>query len=171
MVRQKAITIYRGLSHLTRSLSRIVCRGQERPKGRKGTLRPDFQAYTRPRFFLKQKMSPQDAKRQLWGNPGIVSLRQFRDNEAWIQLGQESSRWITVERVEQFSMICLFYELFLMVRWESGPWHPSQPTQESTTSHLFFLTLSPLILFSPHRADPGTPPNQYRKVQRHTFSS
>ncbi len=42
MVRQKAITICRGLSHQTRSLSRIVCRGQEHPKGRKGTLRPDF---------------------------------------------------------------------------------------------------------------------------------
>ena len=38
MVRQKAITI---------------CRGQERPKGRKGTLRPDFQANARPRFFFK----------------------------------------------------------------------------------------------------------------------
>jgi hypothetical protein len=44
MVPQKAITICRGLSHPTRSLSRTVCRGQERPKGRKGALRPDFQA-------------------------------------------------------------------------------------------------------------------------------
>jgi hypothetical protein len=35
-------------------------------------------------------MSPQDTGRQLWGNPGIVSLRQFWDNDAWIQLGQES---------------------------------------------------------------------------------
>jgi hypothetical protein len=77
-------------SHPTRSLSRIVCRGQERPKGRKGTLRPDFQASTRPRIFVKKPMSPQDTRRQLWGNPDIVSLRQFRDNEAWIQLGQES---------------------------------------------------------------------------------
>ncbi len=40
-------------------------------------------------FFLKS-MSPQDKGRQLWGYPGIVSLRQFRDNEAWMQLGQES---------------------------------------------------------------------------------
>ncbi len=48
---QKAFNIYRGLSHHTRSLSRIVCRGRERPKGRKGTLRPDFQANTRPRIF------------------------------------------------------------------------------------------------------------------------
>jgi hypothetical protein len=37
MLVQKAITICRGLSHLTRPLSRIVCRGQERHKGRKGT--------------------------------------------------------------------------------------------------------------------------------------
>ncbi len=69
---------------------RIVCIGQERPKCRKGTLRPDFQANTRPSIFFKTPMSPQDAKRQLWKNPGIVSLKQFRDNEAWIQLGQES---------------------------------------------------------------------------------
>jgi hypothetical protein len=44
---------------------------QERPKGSKGTLRPDFQANTRPRIF-KKPMSPQDT-----GNPGIVRLRQF----------------------------------------------------------------------------------------------
>ncbi len=43
---QTAITICRELSHPTRSLSRIVCRGQEGPKGSKGTLRPDFQANT-----------------------------------------------------------------------------------------------------------------------------
>jgi hypothetical protein len=42
MVHQKAISICRGLSHPTRSHSRIVCRGQERHQGRKGTLRPDF---------------------------------------------------------------------------------------------------------------------------------
>ncbi len=90
MVRQKAITFCRELSHPTRSLSRIVCRGQEQPKGRKGTLRPDFQANNRPRMFYKKPMSPQDSGRQLWGNPGIGSLRQFRDNEAWIQLWQES---------------------------------------------------------------------------------
>ncbi len=69
------------LSHPTRSLSTIVCRGQERPKGSKGTLRPDFQANTRPRI-LKKPMSPKDTGRQLQGNPGIVSLRQFRENEA-----------------------------------------------------------------------------------------
>ncbi len=40
--------------------------------------------------FILKPMSPQDTGRQLWGNPGIVSLRQFRNNEAWIQLGQES---------------------------------------------------------------------------------
>jgi hypothetical protein len=46
-----AITICRDLSHQTKSLRRIVCRGQERHKGGKGTLRPDFQANTRPRIF------------------------------------------------------------------------------------------------------------------------
>jgi hypothetical protein len=40
-------------------------------------------------FFLKP-MSPQGTGRQLSGNAGIVSLRKFRDNEACIQLGQES---------------------------------------------------------------------------------
>jgi hypothetical protein len=35
-------------------------------------------------------MSPQDTGRKLQGNQGIVSLRQFRDNDAGIQLGQES---------------------------------------------------------------------------------
>ncbi len=59
VVRQKAITIIicRGLSHPTRSFSRIVCRGQERPKDRGGTLRPDFQANTALDlgFFLKSQ--------------------------------------------------------------------------------------------------------------------
>jgi hypothetical protein len=88
---QKAITIFRGLSYPTRSLSRRVCRGQERPKVRKGTLRPDFQANTRPSiFFLSRCHHARDTGRQLWGHPCIVSLRQFRDNVAWIQLGQES---------------------------------------------------------------------------------
>jgi hypothetical protein len=41
IVRQTA-NICRRLSHPTRSLSRKVCRGQERPRVRKGTLRPDF---------------------------------------------------------------------------------------------------------------------------------
>jgi hypothetical protein len=77
MVRQRAITI---------------CRGQEHPKGRKGTLRRhDFQANTRPRIFVKKPMSPQDTGIQLWGTRyTVVSLKQFRENEAWIQLGQES---------------------------------------------------------------------------------
>ncbi len=52
-------------SHPTRFLSRIVCRGQEGPKGRKGgTLRPDFQANTKSRIFLKL-ISPQDTRRRL----------------------------------------------------------------------------------------------------------
>ncbi len=38
-----------------KAFSRIVCRGQERPNGRMGTLRPDFQANTRPRIFLKSQ--------------------------------------------------------------------------------------------------------------------
>ncbi len=50
-----AITICRSLSHHTRSLSRIVCRVQEIRTGSKGTLRPDFQANTRPRIFLKSQ--------------------------------------------------------------------------------------------------------------------
>jgi hypothetical protein len=90
LVCQMAITICRGLSHPTSSLNRIVCGVQERPKGRKGTLRPDLQANTRPRIFFFKPMSQQDPGRQLWGNPGLVSLRQLWDNEAWIQLGQES---------------------------------------------------------------------------------
>jgi hypothetical protein len=55
MVRQTAISICRRLSHPTRSLSRKVCRGQEGPRGRKGILRPDFQANTRPRIFFKSQ--------------------------------------------------------------------------------------------------------------------
>jgi hypothetical protein len=50
-VRQTAITICSGQAHPTRLLSRIVCRGQEAPKGSKNTLRPDFQANTRPMLF------------------------------------------------------------------------------------------------------------------------
>ncbi len=50
-VSKTAITICSRLSHPTRSLSIIVCRGQEGPKGRKGTLRPDFQASNRPMIF------------------------------------------------------------------------------------------------------------------------
>jgi hypothetical protein len=46
--RQTDVIIGRGLSHPTRSLSKIVCRGQEDPIVSKGILRPDFQANTRP---------------------------------------------------------------------------------------------------------------------------
>jgi hypothetical protein len=56
-----AIIICRGLSHPTRSFSRIVCKG---PKGSKDTLRPDYLANTRPRilfFFLKSKCCSKDA--------------------------------------------------------------------------------------------------------------
>ncbi len=35
----------------------VVCRGQERLKGRKDTLRPDFQANTRPRIILKSQIT------------------------------------------------------------------------------------------------------------------
>ncbi len=55
---QRAVTPYR-------SPSRIVCRGQESPKGSKGTLWPDFQSNTRPRFIFKTPMSQQDTGRQL----------------------------------------------------------------------------------------------------------
>ncbi len=54
-VRQTVFIICRRLSHLTRSLSRIVCRGQEGPKGSKVTLRPNFQANTWPRIFFKSQ--------------------------------------------------------------------------------------------------------------------
>ena len=56
------ITICRGLSHPSRLLIIIVCRGQERPKGRKGTLRPEFQANTRPRIFYKANVTPRYRK-------------------------------------------------------------------------------------------------------------
>ncbi len=48
-----SITICSGMSHPPWSLSRIVCRVQEGPTASKGTLRPDFQANTRLRIFLK----------------------------------------------------------------------------------------------------------------------
>ncbi len=60
---QKSVIICSGLSQPTRSLSRIVYR-QEGPTGNKGTLRPDFQAKTRSRLFLKP-MSPQETGRRL----------------------------------------------------------------------------------------------------------
>ncbi len=85
MVCQKAITICRGLSHLTRSLSRIDCREQRSPKDRKGTLRPDFQASSTvdQGFFLKP-MSPQDIGRQLCRNPGIVSLKVHKREKFFV---------------------------------------------------------------------------------------
>jgi hypothetical protein len=56
--RETTITICSWLSHPTRSLSRIVCRGQEGPEGSNGTLRPNFQANTWLRFFkLKANVS------------------------------------------------------------------------------------------------------------------
>jgi hypothetical protein len=70
---QRALTV----SHLTSSLSRIVCRGQEGPKGSKDTLGPDFLDLL---IFLKP-MSPQDTERRLQGNQGIVSLRQILVND------------------------------------------------------------------------------------------
>ncbi len=90
VVGQTAITICRGLSHPTRSLSRIVCRGQQHPKAEKAPWGLISRPVLDLEFIFKKPMSPQDTGRQLWGNPGIVSLRQFRDNGAWIQLGQES---------------------------------------------------------------------------------
>ncbi len=55
-------------------------------------------------------MSPLDARRQLWGNPGIVSLRQFRDNEALIQLGQESplmsKKGLRYDKISSQNMQC-----------------------------------------------------------------
>ncbi len=71
------------LSHPTGLLSWIVCRGQECHKGRKGILRPDLLANTRPRIFFKKPMTPQDTGRQLWGTPGIVSLK-IHKHEIWI---------------------------------------------------------------------------------------
>jgi hypothetical protein len=53
------IAIYRELTRLTRSLSRIVCRGQEDHKGSKGTLWSDFQQIPDQVFF--KPMSSQDA--------------------------------------------------------------------------------------------------------------
>jgi hypothetical protein len=55
----------------------VVCRGQERPKIRKDTLRPDFQSNTRPRIFFKKPMSPQDPERQLWGNQAYSGRGKF----------------------------------------------------------------------------------------------
>jgi len=54
---QTTITICRMLSHPTRSLSRIVCREQERPKGRKGTLGPVSRQILDTGIFWKP-MSP-----------------------------------------------------------------------------------------------------------------
>jgi hypothetical protein len=45
-VQQMIIIISSGLPHPTRSLGRIVCRGQNGPEGSKGILKPDFHGYT-----------------------------------------------------------------------------------------------------------------------------
>jgi hypothetical protein len=64
---QRAVT-------LTRSLSRIVSRGQEGPKAAaKGLWRPHFQANIWPRVFF-MPMSPQETGRRLWGNPGTILI-------------------------------------------------------------------------------------------------
>ncbi len=71
-VRLTTITICRGLSHTTRSLSRIVLRGQF------GTLRPILQTQD---FFLKQ-MSPQDTVRQQYSqlnNFELMMSEYFQD--------------------------------------------------------------------------------------------
>jgi hypothetical protein len=44
-------------------------KGQEDPKSSTDTLRPDFQANTRPRIFLKPRL-PQDTGKRLYGKPG-----------------------------------------------------------------------------------------------------
>jgi hypothetical protein len=72
-----AITIRRGLTHPTRSLSRIVCRGQDCPECSKGTLRPDFQANTIPRIFYKANVTTRYRKTVV-RKQGIVNFRQFR---------------------------------------------------------------------------------------------
>ena len=97
---QRAVTPDQIIQH--NSLQRA-----EHPKGRKGTLRPDFQANTRSRIFFKKPMSPENTGRQLWGNPGIVSFGKFRDNEAWIQLGQESPL-MNKKRLNGLSRISIF---------------------------------------------------------------
>jgi hypothetical protein len=55
---QRAVTPNQ-ITHLKR-----VCRGQEHPKGRKGTLKPDFWASARPRVIFKKPISSQDTGRQ-----------------------------------------------------------------------------------------------------------
>ncbi len=110
IVLQKAITICRGLSHPTRSPSRTVCRGQKRPKGRKGTLRPDFQASTRPIYFFKANVTTRGKKTVVRKSRYNYSLRQFKDNEAWIQLGQESplmsKKGLRYDKISSQNMQC-----------------------------------------------------------------
>jgi hypothetical protein len=48
--------------HPTRSFNRIVYKGQEGPKGNRGTLRPGFHANRR---FFKKPLSPQESGRRL----------------------------------------------------------------------------------------------------------
>ncbi len=85
--------ISRGMSHQTRSLSRIVCRGQEGTKGSKGTLRPDFQANIKSRIFFKANVTTRNRK-TVARNPTIVSLWQFRFNDVWTLLGRRAHWWI-----------------------------------------------------------------------------
>ncbi len=59
------VTVLKQLTIMVRQRGITICRGQEHPKGRKGTLRHDFQANIRPRIFVKKPMSPQDTGIQL----------------------------------------------------------------------------------------------------------
>ena len=65
---------------ICRSLSRIVCRGQEVPKDCKGILRADFQANVTT-----------SNRKKVVRNLVIVRLRQFWVNDVWTLRGRESS--------------------------------------------------------------------------------
>ncbi len=65
---------------------RIVCRGQEGPKGSKSTLRPDLQASTWPRPFFKK---PTNRKKVVRKSSTIIS-RKFWVNNVWTLWGQDS---------------------------------------------------------------------------------
>ncbi len=130
MVRKKAITVCRGLSHTTRSLSRIVCRGQKRPKGRKGTW--GLISKPRPRNFFWKPMSPQDTGRQLWGNPGILSLRQFRDNEASLRGWGEDPNKTTAKNCGTLSSLYGVYAFQII----DQPWQTmSVPRKHISHAH------------------------------------
>jgi hypothetical protein len=87
--RKKTIAICRGQPHLSRSLNRIVCRGQKGPKGSKGILRPDFQANIRPLLFLKPVL-PKETGRRCKKILKTVSSRTFFIYDAWTLWGQQS---------------------------------------------------------------------------------